>query len=131
MPTEYGKRSGYVFIPSSGAKITAVNNTSEKDISLGHLIMISGLLPIFAAITMQGTLRDGVLTWMPSFVSERFNLSGSTSILTAVLLPVFSVISFHLYLYSVKNQRLLKQLYISLVLELFRNDTFRYLISVQ
>lgn len=93
------KRSGYVFVPSSGAKITAVNNTSEKDISLGHLIMISGLLPMFAAITMQGTLRDGVLTWMPSFVSERFNLSGSTSILTAVLLPVFSVISFHLSTY--------------------------------
>lgn len=93
------KKSGYEFVPTVSSKTISSHNTAANNISLGYLLMISGVFPMFAAITMQGILRDGVLTWMPDFVSERFNLSGSTSILTAVLLPIFSVISFHLSTY--------------------------------
>lgn len=46
------------------------------------------------AITLQGVLRDGVTTWMPSFVKDRFALSAEVSILTGVALPVFSMFSF-------------------------------------
>lgn len=59
------------------------------------------LLGIMAAIVLQGALRDGVTTWMPSYISETYNLSSVISILTGVVLPIFSIISFqitsHLY----------------------------------
>jgi OPA family glycerol-3-phosphate transporter-like MFS transporter len=48
------------------------------------------------AIVLQGALRDGVTTWMPSYISETYNLSSSISILTGVLLPIFSLVCFHL-----------------------------------
>ncbi len=54
------------------------------------------LCAIFAAIVLQGSLRDGVTTWMPSYIGETFSLGTSVSILTGVILPVFSIVSFSL-----------------------------------
>lgn len=54
------------------------------------------MLLIMLAIVLQGALRDGVTTWMPSYISETYNLSSSISILTGVLLPIFSLVCFHL-----------------------------------
>lgn len=48
---------------------------------------------VCAAIVMQGILRDGVTTWMPTFLSEKFGLSASLSVLSGVLLPIFSIVS--------------------------------------
>ena len=53
---------------------------------------------IMLAIMLQGALRDGVTTWMPSFVSETFRLSSEVSILSGVCLPVFSILSFRVAL---------------------------------
>lgn len=52
------------------------------------------VLAIMAAIMLQGALRDGVTTWMPSFISETFALSSEISILSGVCLPIFSIFSF-------------------------------------
>lgn len=51
------------------------------------------LLVIMLINTLQGALRDGTTTWMPSLVSDLFHTSSATSILTGVLLPVFHVIT--------------------------------------
>ncbi|MBQ3487230.1 MAG: MFS transporter [Clostridia bacterium] len=51
------------------------------------------LLAVMAAIVIQGALRDGVTTWMPSFVSETFHLSSEVSILSGVCLPLFAIFS--------------------------------------
>lgn len=51
------------------------------------------LAAIMFAIMLQGALRDGVTTWMPSFISETFQLSSEVSILSGVCLPIFSIIS--------------------------------------
>lgn len=59
----------------------------------GALIAASGLLPIMAAIVLQGALRDGITTWMPSYVNDTYNLGTSISILTGVVLPIFTVLS--------------------------------------
>lgn len=44
-------------------------------------------------IFCQGTLRDGVTTWLPTFIYEGFNISSEKSILTSAVIPVFSYIS--------------------------------------
>ena len=46
------------------------------------------------AIILQGIVRDGVTTWMPSFIAETFKLSNEISILTGIVLPVFSILCF-------------------------------------
>ena len=50
------------------------------------------MLFIMLAIVMQGMLRDGITTWMPSYIAETFNLSSIISILTGVVLPIFSIL---------------------------------------
>jgi len=66
------------------------------------------LIFIMFAIVLQGALRDGVTNWMPSYVSEIFSLGSSASILTGVILPVFSIISFQaaqfIYEKIIKNE---------------------------
>ena len=56
------------------------------------------LVAIMFAIMLQGSLRDGVTTWMPSFISETFRLSSEISILSGVCLPIFSILSLRLAL---------------------------------
>ncbi len=65
----------------------------EQKAPIGKLIKKAGLLPIFIAIIIMGVLRDGIQTWMPTYVSDVMKLNNSSSILTSVLLPVFAVIS--------------------------------------
>lgn len=54
------------------------------------------MICIMLAIILQGMLRDGVTTWMPSYISETYNLSNAVSILTGVVLPIFSIICFQI-----------------------------------
>lgn len=49
---------------------------------------------IMLAIVLQGMMRDGVTTWVPSLVSEVYNLGSTISILTGVILPIFAIVSF-------------------------------------
>ncbi|MCI9189329.1 MAG: MFS transporter [Lachnospiraceae bacterium] len=51
------------------------------------------LLLILLAIILQGTLRDGMTTWMPVYMNEVFGMSSAKSILSAAALPVFGVVS--------------------------------------
>lgn len=56
-------------------------------------ILLSPLMfGIMAAIVLQGMLRDGVTTWMPTYISETYHLSSVISILTSVVLPIFSIV---------------------------------------
>ena len=51
------------------------------------------LVLILLAIILQGTLRDGMTTWMPVYMNEVFGMSSAKSILSAAALPVFGVFS--------------------------------------
>ena len=72
--------------PSSSKKVAAGEKISFK-VFLSPLILC-----VLMAIMCQGMLRDGVTTWMPSNISETYDLSSSISILTGVLLPIFSLV---------------------------------------
>ena len=54
------------------------------------------MLCVMLAVVLHGMLRDGVTTWMPSYISETYNLSSVISILTGVILPLFGIFSLHL-----------------------------------
>ncbi len=55
------------------------------------------------AVVMQGFLRDGIATWMQAYLSDVFSLSNEISILTTVILPIFSIFSAYVIL-AVRNK---------------------------
>lgn len=52
------------------------------------------LAVIMLAITVQGVLRDGVSTWMPTYISESYDLGSRVSILTGVVMPLFAMLCY-------------------------------------
>lgn len=62
----------------------------------GKSLLNALMLGIMAAIVLQGMLRDGVTTWMPSYISETYHMSNITSILTGVVLPLFGILCFQI-----------------------------------
>lgn len=65
-----------------------------KKATVGAAVVLL-LIPIALAIILQGILRDGVTTWLPTLVSDTFDLPSSVSILTGIALPIFSMISYN------------------------------------
>ncbi len=73
--------------------LPVVNKKEESEHTLFTKNIIFMLIPIFLAIALQGILRDGITTWMPTYIFEVFNLDVSVSIMTAAALPIFSILS--------------------------------------
>ena len=65
------------------------------------------LIGILLAIVLQGMLRDGVTTWMPTCISDTYQLSNEISILSGIILPVFSILCYQastkLYTKKIRN----------------------------
>ncbi len=78
------------FCPTITMTAVTERRTSNEQAG-GHALF--GLLPllIMLSIVLQGILRDGVTTWMPSYISETFRLQEEIAILTGVLLPLFGM----------------------------------------
>ena len=94
---------------SCACEATDVAGTAEpapqKKRRLASLSIITPtLLLIMFCIMIQGFIKDGTTTWMPTYISEMFRLDSGISILTGVLLPVFAIICLKLtsLLYSKK-----------------------------
>ena len=51
------------------------------------------MIGIMVAIILQGMLKDGITTWMPTYIEETYKLGNEISILTGVVMPIFSAIS--------------------------------------
>lgn len=54
------------------------------------------LAAVMLAIILQGSLRDGVTDWMPSYIADTFHMENSVAILSCVLLPIFSIVCYSL-----------------------------------
>lgn len=70
--------------PTISAQTTARSGAS--------MLLTPVMLGIMASIILMGMLKDGVTTWMPSFIAETYSLGSAAAILTGVALPVFSII---------------------------------------
>lgn len=88
-------------IPREPKEAVTKKNKSFK------VIFTPVMLGIMLAIILQGILRDGVTTWMPSYISDTYNLSSVISIFTGVFIPLFAMASFQyatkLYQKVIKN----------------------------
>ena len=71
-----------------------MDTVTDKPHSKGNFrVFLSPLiLGIMVSIILQGMLRDGVTTWMPSYITEVYHWDTAASILAGVILPIFSLI---------------------------------------
>lgn len=90
----------------SSSKVRDKSNVKTEKITYGAILLLG---VIVLNVVIQGSLRDGVSNWMPSYVSETFNLGSEISILTNILLPVFSICTFHIVAWL--NRRFIKNEY--------------------
>lgn len=81
------------FFPYKIQKTQTIQKTQNGNFSA---IATPLMFMIMLAIVLQGMLKDGVTTWMPSYIAETYQWSTASSILTSVILPIFSIISFQL-----------------------------------
>lgn len=101
-------------------RLLATTQVSERDLlgerkeredpktaSAARLFALVPFIPILLAIILHGMLKDGIITWMPGYMTETFGMSTSGSILSAAVLPVCGVVSTllsSLLLYRMKNE---------------------------
>lgn len=74
-----------VYIPTSD-KITA---GGKEKFTSAAIILLS---LIMAANIFQGLLRDGIATWMPTYMADTFGFDSSSAILTGIALPIATMI---------------------------------------
>ena len=89
---------------------------------------------ILAAIMLQGMLRDGISSWMPSYLNDSFMTGSAASILSSVAIPVTAIAANYFVLYInrrfVRNEMLCAGLVFSaglvslIVLRLFGAGNF-------
>ncbi len=80
-----------------GVKYEAEVKIIHKEKGKGSVKMLLAptMLSVMLAIILQGMLRDGVQTWMPTYISDVYKMSNIISILSGVILPLFSIFSFN------------------------------------
>ena len=95
----------YWLLAARRAEAHCIKTTTEEGFTdakkpegknLFALFLLAPLLPIALSIALHGILKDGVVTWAPTYMSEVYGISASASVLTTVILPLFSIFSVYL-----------------------------------
>ena len=55
------------------------------------ILLAPMMLAVMVAIILMGALRDGVTTWMPTYIGETYNLGTGVATLTGVAMPLFGI----------------------------------------
>lgn len=111
-------------VNSLESKLEAADEDSVKDeasnsaagpkaISLGKLAVMSALPLCLLGLFMQGMLKDGVTTWIPTFLEENFGLTAAASILSTTIVPIINLGG--VYFASWINRRFVKNEVLSAV----------------
>lgn len=64
--------------------------------SIIKIFCASGMFFVLATIILQGILRDGITSWLPTYLSESFKMETTVSILLNVVSPIFGICAVYL-----------------------------------
>ncbi len=98
----------WIFFPVRlDASVNAENtDISEEKLDTGaaesnrsgmKMLFTPVMICAFVGIIAMGFLRDGVTTWMPSYIYEMYDIGAEASIVSGVLIPLFSVVGAQIY----------------------------------
>ena len=91
--------------PEEEPKVT-LKKKETKHMSMWKLALLSAMPLCFIGLFMQGMLKDGVITWIPTFLEENFGLTSAASILCTTVVPIVNLGG--VYLASWLNKKLFK-----------------------
>ncbi len=66
--------------------------TPPSSAPLIKTLAVSGVLIVLVAIALQGYLKDGIQSWLPTFFTEVFEMDSSKAILMNMVVPVSSIV---------------------------------------
>lgn len=75
---------------SSSERGADVADAPSKKMPKG-LVWSMGILPIIICTLVSGFMRDGIATWMPTYINQVYDMGESASILTGAVLPICCV----------------------------------------
>lgn len=90
-------------VQESGPRL---EQTGTEHIPFGKLALLSAIPLSFVGVLMQGMLKDGVTTWIPTFLEEQFHISSAGAILSTMVVPLINLGG--VYLASWLNRRLFR-----------------------
>ena len=94
-------------LPLQGQQAAPAAAREDSSAASGSLRALMPLLAIMMGVIIcQGTLRDGITTWMPTYLADTYRMESGKSILTGVLLPLFGMGCYQVVLWM--NRRLVK-----------------------
>ena len=64
---------------------------SKTQVTFFQILAGSGILIVLIPVIVHGVLKDGVTSWVPTYISETFLTSPSLSILVTTVLPVINL----------------------------------------
>ncbi|WP_242881400.1 MFS transporter [Robinsoniella peoriensis] len=67
------------------------NNIQKPQVAFHRILAGSGILVILIPVIVHGVLKDGVTSWVPTYISETFLTSPALSILVTTILPVINL----------------------------------------
>ena len=82
------------------------SKTEVQKQSFWKLAVISAMPFCCIALFMQGMLKDGVTTWIPTFLEENFGLTSAAAILSTTIVPIINLGG--VYLASFLNNKFFK-----------------------
>lgn len=93
-----------------GKKVQTQEKKQEENVKMKWTWWIVAVVILtMTAIALQGILRDGITTWMPKYLKEEYSWGDAKSILSGVILPLFSIIVLQcvswIYIKFVKNEQ--------------------------
>lgn len=65
---------------------------SQQNVSLKGLVLQSGILFLLVSLFMQGALKDGVTTWIPTYLSENYQMGTVNALLGTMVIPLCNLI---------------------------------------
>lgn len=73
-------------------EITLTRQETRTGGGLFAVLVISGILPTVLGAVSLGLLRDGLQSWMPTYLDESFALGAALSVALSIVLPVFNLL---------------------------------------
>lgn len=95
-------------IPKSKAGPVQITAKAVSLGKLGKLIIISGTAALMIPIAIQGTLKDSVTQWIPTYLKNQYSMGTSLSLLLTMVLPIVNVTG--AYLAKEVNKKLKNEL---------------------
>ncbi|MEF9959849.1 MAG: MFS transporter [Niameybacter sp.] len=93
-----------VCVSQEGAKHVTESKQSAcaneaTEIIFSKVILQSGLIIIFIAILIMGFLKDGIMTWVPQYITDTFGTHAYFSVFLTALLPLVNLSGIYLIKY--------------------------------